>query len=209
MNDTSPESPPPPESEGADAQKARLDAEGAGTDPLSPEGTEQQALDSDRVAVGRINTTWGLKGHVKVTPFTGNPGRFRVGAVLLVRGEPRKILEVNTSQGYPIVRFDGYTDETTSKVLRGTMIEITAEELPPLPPGEYYVHDLEGLDVVTREGERIGTLAQVLTTGANDVYLVRRAGKPDALIPAIADVVLDVDIAARRMRIEAMPGLLD
>ncbi len=65
---------------------------------------------NERIAVGRVNATWGLRGHVKVTPLTSNPERFQKGAVLLVRGEPRRVLDVNTSQGYPIVQFEGYTD---------------------------------------------------------------------------------------------------
>ena len=163
----------------------------------------------DHVVVGRINGTWGLRGHVKITAYTSNPARFAQGAVLIVDGTPRKVLAVNLSQGYPIVQFEGYTHVDAAQVLRGTLIEIDAAELPPLPEGEYYRHDLIGLAVVTREGEHIGTLSDALTTGANDVYVIKREGKPDALIPAIPDVVLTVDIPTRTMTIEAMPGLLD
>jgi 16S rRNA processing protein RimM len=163
----------------------------------------------DRIAVGRINATWGLRGHVKVTPFTSNPTRFTVGAMLYVNGEARRVMDVNTSQGYPIVQFDGYTDANAAATLRDTLIEIDEAALPALPEGEYYLHDLVGLEVVTREGEPIGTLVEVLTTGANDVYVVRRPSKANALIPAIPDVILSVDLAAKRMTIEAMPGLLD
>lgn len=161
------------------------------------------------MVVGRINTTWGLRGHVKVTPFSSNPDRFAVGAVLYVRGEARRVTDLNTSQGYPIVRFEGYPDATAAEVLRGTLIEIDETDLPPLEEGEYYLHDLRGLTVVTTGGEQIGTLVDVLTTGANDVYVVRREGKPDTLLPAIREVVIGVDLAARTMTIEPMQGLLD
>jgi 16S rRNA processing protein RimM len=159
--------------------------------------------------VGIVNSTWGLRGHVKVTAYSSNPERFAVGSTLYVRGEPRKVTALNMSQGYPIVQFEGYQDATSAEALRGSLIEIDESELPPLPEGEYYLHDLVGLEVVTREGEVVGTLTQALTTGANDVYVVRREGKPDALIPAIPDVILSVDLQARRMTIDAMPGLLD
>jgi 16S rRNA processing protein RimM len=171
--------------------------------------TPNRDTGDQRIAVGRINSTWGLRGHVKVTPLTSNPERFAVGATLIVNGEPRKVVDLNTSQGYPIVKFEGFPNATAAHALRGAVIEIDEAALPPLPEGEYYLHDLEGLDVVTREGEAIGTLAQVLTTGANDVYVVRRPGKPDALLPAIPDVILSVDLEAHRMTIEPMPGLLD
>ena len=161
-----------------------------------------------RVAVGRINATWGLRGHVKVTPLTSNPDRIRPGAVLLVRGEPRAILDVASPRGYPCVMFEGCEDATSAAALRGALIEIEEADLPELPAGEFYVHDLLGLTVVGADGDVLGELAEVVRTGANDVYVVRREGARDALIPAIPDVVLDIDLGARRMRIEILPGLL-
>jgi 16S rRNA processing protein RimM len=175
--------------------------------PQAAEVTDE--LTSGRVAVGRINGVWGLRGHVKVTPLTSNPERLVEGAVLYVRGERRRILDVVTPQGYPCIRFEGYPDRTAAGALRGALIEIDEADIAPLPEGEYYVHDLEGLEVVTPEGEHVGRLKEVLTTGANDVYVIVRDTKPDALIPAIGDVVLAVDLEARRMTIEPMPGLLD
>lgn len=159
--------------------------------------------------MGFVNSTWGLRGHVKVTAYSSNSERFVLGAELYVLGERRKVTGLNMSQGYPIVQFAGYQNATSAETLRGTLIEIDEAELPPLPEGEYYLHDLIGLEVVTREGEPVGTLVQALTTGANDVYVVQREGKSDALIPAIPDVILGVNLEARRMTIEAMPGLLD
>jgi len=163
----------------------------------------------ERIAVGRINSTWGLKGHVRVTPFTSNDARFVTGARLIVAGQPRVALEVISPQGYPMIRFVGFESRTAAEALRGAVIEIEADELPALPEGDYYVDDLRGLTVVTTDGTEVGTLADVLTTGANDVYLVRRPGQKDALIPAIKDVVLSVDLAAKQMVIDPLPGLLD
>lgn len=163
----------------------------------------------ERIAVGRINSTWGLKGHVKVTPFTSNEERLVTGAELIVAGRRRIALEVVRPQGYPIIRFEGYPDRTAAERLRDELIEIDATELPALPEGEYYVDDLRGLTVVTTDGTTIGTLADVLTTGANDVYVVKRPDQKDALIPAIGDVVRSVDLEARRLTIDPLPGLLD
>jgi 16S rRNA processing protein RimM len=146
---------------------------------------------------------------MKVTPFTSNPERLQAGATVLVLGEPTRILDVRTPQGYPIVLFEGYTDRTATDTLRNTLIEIPEEELPVLPEGEYYVHDLEGIEVVTTGGEVIGQLEEVIQTGSNDVYLVRRRGQKDILIPALDDIVREVDLDARRMTVEVVPGLLD
>jgi 16S rRNA processing protein RimM len=163
----------------------------------------------ERITVGRINSTWGLKGHVKVTPFTSNEERLVSGAELIVAGQRRIALEVVRPQGYPIIRFEGYPDRTAAEALRGELIEIDAGDLPALPDGAYYVDDLRGLSVVTTSDEPIGVIADVLTTGANDVYVVKRSGQKDALIPAIGDVVQSVDLETRQMTIEPLPGLLD
>ncbi|MYD64510.1 MAG: 16S rRNA processing protein RimM [Chloroflexi bacterium] len=156
-----------------------------------------------------MNATWGLRGHVKVTPLTSNPRRIQPGAVLLVRGEPREVLDVRYPKGFPCVVFEGYEDATAANALRGTLIEIEEAELPDLGQDEYYVHDLVGLEVVSTEGERLGRLAEVLRTGANDVYIVRRKGERDLLIPAIGDVIAEVDLSGGRMVVELLPGLLD
>ena len=171
---------------------------------------EREAADTKgRVAVGRINGAWGLRGHVKVTPYTSNAERFRPDSVLLLDGVPARVLDVRTPKGYPCVQFEGYRDRTAAGTLAGTIIEVEESELPELPEGEHYVYDLIGLTVVTTDGDAIGRLHQVLHTAANDVYLVRRPGAKDALVPAIADVVVEIDIAGGRMVIDPLPGLLD
>lgn len=162
-----------------------------------------------RIAVGRINAVWGLRGQVKVTPYTSNPRRLEVGATVLVRGEPVVITDHVEPYGYPILRFDRYSDRTQAQVLPGEIIEIDEEDLPPAPEGEYYIHDLVGLEVVTVEGEVLGRLAEVLQTGANDVYIVRRRGARDILLPAITQVIVEVDLDAGQLRVDPLPGLID
>ena len=162
-----------------------------------------------RVAVGLINGPWGLRGHVKVTPYTSNEERFRPDSVLLLDGAPVRVLDVRRPKGYPCVKFEGYHDRTAAGALAGTIIEVDESDLPELQEGEHYVYDLVGLTVVTTDGDAIGRLHEVLHTAANDVYLVRRPGAADALVPAIADVVVEVDIAGGRMVIDPLPGLLD
>ncbi len=162
-----------------------------------------------RVAVGRINAPWGLRGHVKVTPLTSNPERLVPGATVLLLGAPVRILDVRHPRGYPIVLFEGYEGRNAAEDLRDALIEIDESDLPELPDGEYYVHDLIGLAVVTTAGEAIGTVDDVIETGANDVYLVRRPGARDVLVPAIASVVIEVDVARGRVVVEPVPGLLE
>ena len=171
------------------------------TPPVEPGG--------ERVAVGRINSPWGVRGHVKVTPMTDNPERLVTGASVYVDGVLRAIRDIRYPRGYPVILFEGIPTPEAAEGLRGALIEIDEEALPELPEGEYYVHDLIGLAVSTSDGRDLGRLEDVLRTGSNDVYVVRRPGEREVLIPALEGVVLDVDLPAGTMTIEAVPGLLD
>jgi 16S rRNA processing protein RimM len=168
----------------------------------SPDGDAEE-----RVAVGRANAPWGVRGHVKVTPLTDNPERLAAGSVVFVAGIERRIVDVRRPSGYPVVQFEGVVDREGAESLRDALIEIDEADLPTLPEGEYYVHDLVGLRVVTTSGDEIGTLEEVLQTGSNDVYLVKRPGQKDVLIPAIDGVVIEVDVVTGTLTIEAVPGL--
>ncbi len=163
----------------------------------------------ERVAVGRINSPWGVRGHVKVTPFTDNPERLAVGSRVYVDGELRQIRDVKSPRGFPCVLFEGVSGTEGAERLRNTLIEIDEADLPTLPEGEYYVHDLIGLRVVTSAGDEFGTIVEVLETGSNDVYVVRRPGEKDLLVPAIDGVLLEVNLEAGTATIEVVPGLLD
>ena len=174
-----------------------------------PSKNDPEVSAPNRVAVGRINGVWGMRGFVKVLPLTSNPARLQAGSVVLLQGRPARIAEVVTPQGYPIIRFEGYPDRTAAERLRDTLIEIDEADLAPLAEDEHYVDDLVGLEVVTTAGDIVGRLAEVLATGANDVYVVTREDQRDALIPAIAAVVLSIDLEAKRIVIDPVPGLLD
>ena len=160
------------------------------------------------MAIGMINSPWGLKGHVKVTPLTANPERFTEGAVVILKNARVRILDIETPLGFPCVLFEGHEGRSAAEALRGALIEIAESDLPPLPEGEYYTHDLIGMAVVTTAGDSVGVLEQVLVTGANDVYLVRLPDRKDVLIPALGHIVIEVDVAGKRMVIEPVKGLL-
>ena len=166
-------------------------------------------MTDDRIAIGRINGPWGVRGHVKVTPLTDNPRRFQPGSLLLLRGQPVRILDVRSPKGYPCLLLEGYADRSAAETLGGAMLEIEEADLPPLEDGEYYIHDLVGLAVETVDGGAVGRLHEVLHTAANDVYVVRREGANDALLPAIPDVIVEVDLSAGRLIVDPLPGLLD
>ena len=169
----------------------------------------QPADDAGRVAVGVINAPWGVRGHVKVTPMTENADRFARGTQVYVGGEASRIADVRHPRGFPVVLFDGVNSVEAAEQLRGRLIEIDEALLPDLPEGEYYIHDLIGLAAVTPDGAPLGTLDDVLKTGSNDVYVIKRTGKPDVLVPVLDGIVGEIDLAARTVVIIPVPGLLD
>ncbi|WP_062309632.1 ribosome maturation factor RimM [Alicyclobacillus sendaiensis] len=166
--------------------------------------------------VGVVTKPHGLRGEVRVYPRTDFPEeRFSPGSRLWLRppgAEPVAELEVRSGRQHQnlwIVGFKGYHAISDVESWRGYELCVPEDMLHPLPEGAYYYHQLVGLEVISDEGEPLGVLAEVWTPGANDVYVVRKPGQPDLLLPAIRDVILSVDLEARRMTVHLLPGLRD
>ncbi|GGJ07924.1 ribosome maturation factor RimM [Alicyclobacillus cellulosilyticus] len=167
--------------------------------------------------VGVITSTHGLRGEVKVYPRTDFPElRFRPGSLLYLRkpGQtPVRELTVRSARPHKnlwLVGFSGLPTIHDVESFRGMELCVHERQLPELPEGTYYIHQLVGLRVVTENGEELGTLSEVLTPGANDVYVVRAPGrKRDILLPAIADCIRTVDLDRGLMVVRLLPGLID
>ncbi|NLY90137.1 MAG: 16S rRNA processing protein RimM [Firmicutes bacterium] len=165
------------------------------------------------VAVGEVLGTQGNRGEVKVASLTDRPERwlelervFRVDA----RGPQALFLEkVRFFKGLVIVKFRGIDDISGAEVLQGTFLWLPETERPPLPPDRFYVDQIIGLKVQTLTGCFLGTVAQVLFTGGNDVYVLRGGTYGELLLPALKSVVRSVDLASGIMRVELPPGLID
>jgi 16S rRNA processing protein RimM len=165
------------------------------------------------MAVGYIAGVHGLRGEVRVELHTDFPERFAPGAVLWL-GPELEELRVATArphQGQMLVRFDSVTDRTQAEALRNRWLLIQDEHAEALEPDTYFVHDIVGATVQTTTGRVLGTVTEVLFTGANEVYVVAIPGEAprELLLPAIADVVQEVDLAAGVITVELLPGLLD
>lgn len=106
------------------------------------------------------------------------------------------------------IGFAGVTDRNAAAALTGRHLLVRASDLPPLDDGEFYHHEIRGFAVVTTDGRALGTIADVFSTGTNDVFVVRGDTR-EYLIPVIADVVRTIDRDARCVTIHPMPGLLD
>ena len=159
-------------------------------------------------AVGKVLTAWGIKGDLKVEAWSDNPHRFDAGSELMVNGATCVIERSKPFQRGLLVKLIGIDTRSDAELLRGCELSVPNDQLMDLPEGHYFIDQLIGLTVATTDGRTLGRLDEVLRTPGNDVYVVKQNGR-EYLIPAIADVVQQVDLNAGTMLIEAIPGLLD
>jgi 16S rRNA processing protein RimM len=167
----------------------------------------------DLVTVGLIATVHGIRGEVVVHPLTDDPGRFDVGRTLLLEAPgapacPRRILGSRMHQQRYLLLLEGVPDRTAAEALRGGRLCVREADLPPLPPGQVWLHDLPGMAVESETGEALGTVHQLLETGEDRRLLVVRGPRGEVLVPFIEQFVLSVDRDARRIRIRLLEGLL-
>lgn len=165
------------------------------------------------LAIGLITGAHGLRGELKVELHTDFPERFAPNTEVYL-GEtldPAVIVGARPHQNQMLVQFDEITDRDAAEELRGLWIFIPETDAVALEEDTYFVHDIVGLSVQTETGRLLGNVAEVLATGANDVYVVKTPDDPprEVLLPAIADVVKEVDLAAGVMTVTLIPGLLD
>lgn len=148
----------------------------------------------------------GLAGEVRVQILTDFPERFGLLKTVYVGEDhsPMVIQDQRVLGGRAVLKLEGI-DHPAAEKLRGLLIQIPMGEAMALEEDEYYVHQIVGLEVWTREGEYLGRVAEVLETGSNDVYVVRDG--EEILIPALSDVILDVDLDKGRVEVELMKGL--
>lgn len=163
--------------------------------------------------VGVITSTHGIRGDVKVFPTTDDVMRFKkLKEVILDTGKEQKPLEIEHVKFFKnmvILKFKGFDNINDIEIYKGKDLFVTRENAVELGPDENFIADLIGLSVVTDEGEELGTLKDVMQTGANDVYVVERKDKKEVLLPAIKQCILDVDLEAEKITVHVMEGLLD
>ena len=153
-------------------------------------------------AVGRVERPWGLRGEIKVLPLTDFPQRFDAGARVFVRGAGHHVRHSRWQKGRVFVALSGVEGVAAAEALRGALLEIPDGETPEFAEGEYYIDQIEGCEVVSVGGAPLGRVREVLQPGANDVYVVRRPSQPDLLIPALREIVVAVDVEARRITVD-------
>lgn len=165
--------------------------------------------------VGKIVNTHGIKGEVRVISRTDfAEERYQVGNTLYLFRENQEPLKLTiashrTHKNFNLLTFEGYHNVNDVEAFRDGILKITESQLTNLDEGEFYFHEIIGCVVYTDEGEEIGSIKEILTPGANDVWVVKGPRGKDILIPYIEQIVKKVDIQNQKVIITPMEGLLD
>ena len=165
-------------------------------------------LKDNEVAIGRFASAHGIKGEIKLVTMTDFPERFLEGKTFKVRLSPNEIREYTVEHSRPVgpnftLKLKGIDDRTTAEKFKDLYAFVYDSELMPLEEGREYIFNIIGMKVLSEEGEDLGVVTDILTGGANDVYVIN----DKITIPAIPEVVLKKDKETKTMTIYKMPGL--
>jgi 16S rRNA processing protein RimM len=165
--------------------------------------------------LGEILRPHSVHGEVKVRVLTEYPERIpTLPAVFVGAGadsastRPMRVESMRMHQGFALIRFAEIADRTQAERLRGLFLMVRIEDAIPLDEGEFYLYQILGLPVLTDDGHALGVIAEVLETGANDVYVVRDGPYGEVLIPVTPETIVRTDIAAREVIVRLPEGLL-
>lgn len=163
----------------------------------------------DFLVVGQVVRPHGVRGDLLVEASSETFRSIQAGGELFLGAseQPETVVSLRPHQGRHILHLEGYEDREAAEALRGTKIRIALVEAEPLPEGVYYRWQVLGLPVVDQAGRPLGSLIEIIETGANDVYVVERAGAPDLLLPAIESVILAVDLEGGAITVAVPEGL--
>lgn len=161
---------------------------------------------ADYIVIGKIGSTWGIQGWLKVFSFTEvmmdilnyTPWYLDLGG----NWQPIQVKEGRQHGKGLVAHFKGYHTPEEARVLTGKKIAVKRSQLPTLPEGAYYWKDLEGLMVIDQHGQELGPVLYLLETGSNDVLVIKHQGKEHAIPYLPGQIVKDIDLARRIMRVE-------
>jgi 16S rRNA processing protein RimM len=183
----------------------QIDVGSPDSDPVEPGRDADQAR---FLVVGRVIGPVGLSGELRAQVLTDFPERFNRLKTIHVGDNlrPYRVEWARVEGEFVILKLLGVDDADAARALRNKELSVPVEQAIELPPDSYYWHQIVGMEVWTADGRHLGKVGEVLRTGSNDVYVVRRDGD-ELLVPAIEDVVLQVDVPRRRMVVRLLPGM--
>ncbi len=160
------------------------------------------------VVVGRVIKPHGVHGELAIENRSDNPDRWAVGSVVFTEAGAR--MTVKTSRphsGRMLVSFEDVTTRELAEELRGVLLVVPESWLPELPDGEWWPHQLEGCRVVTESDRDLGVVTEVIPNPANDLWVAVDDAGHETLVPALKDLLIDVDVDAKRILVRDVPGL--
>lgn len=174
----------------------------------------ERKITMDLLEVGKIVNTHGLRGEVKVVPWTDYPEQFEDIDTVYIKEKNDEytsftIKTVKYQKNNLILSLKEITDINEAEKYKNSVLYARRSSLGELPEGVYYIADLIGLTVITDDGREIGKISDVINNGASDIYVVGREGKKDLLLPVIDDVVLNVDLENKQVKVHLIEGLED
>ncbi|MDE3089626.1 MAG: 16S rRNA processing protein RimM [Chloroflexota bacterium] len=160
--------------------------------------------------IGRVLKPWSYRGELKIEILTEFPERFASLRQVFI-GDDAKLFSVERARLHggkaALMKLKGIDSTPAAEKLRNQLVQVAVQDAVPLPQGKLYLYQLIGLRVVTTDGQALGEIADVLDTGANDVYVVKDAAR-EILIPAIEEVVKEISLERGEIVIRLLPGLL-
>ena len=162
--------------------------------------------------LGQIVNTFGVKGEVKVKPYTDNVEQFEeLKSILVVKNKETvemKILGAKFHKGMVLLKLGGVNDMNDAEKLKGCIIKIHRKDARELEEGEYFIADIIGSDVYTDTGDYLGKVDDIYNSGAQDIYVVKDELGKQVLLPSIKEVILNVDIENQKVTVHLLKGLI-
>ncbi len=161
----------------------------------------------EKLEIGKIVNTFGIKGEVKVYPYTDDINQFKKIKKVYINNEEKEIESVKFHKNNVILKIKGIDNMTEAENLRNTVIEAN-RSTKKLPENTYYIADLINLDVYTDENNFLGKVKDIYNTGANDIYSIETPEGKEILLPAIKDVIKQIDIENKKIIVHILKGLI-
>ena len=162
--------------------------------------------------IGQIVNTFGIKGMVKIKPYTDDNNRFnRLKKIYISNKNGKKeyqIQEIKYHKNMVLMKLEGVDTPEQADLLRQSYLLVDRADEEPLEEGVYYIVDLLGLEVYTDDNKLLGKVDDIFNTGSNDIYVVKDEMGKQILLPGIPDVLKNVDLEKGRITVHLIPGLI-
>lgn len=160
-----------------------------------------------KINIGKVVTTHGVRGEIKVYPHTNVDKMFDKLKKIYVGDEEKKVIAVKYAKGCPVIKLDGILTVEMAKELVGRQIFAEEKDLPKLEENSYYLKDIIGLTAVDETGSEIGKITDVIFTGANDVYEITTPEEREILVPAVKEFVLKISLENKTVTVKLIEGM--